>query len=250
MALRTAPCPQCKTVIVFGERACRSCGLVFNYGASAPPEPTEAEVFDALLSAQPAATSPKPAPELAPAPAPAPAPVPPAARPAPVSTQTAPREPAVATMPGLDTGRFSVGDVDVDDVPGLIDSTLFASFTPAHVDVAPIPGLEVNRVDTADVRVVPLDVDHGRVDDVGEVATQAIPGIYGSDMFADHVDIAAGGEASPSLEVSHIRVRAKPSEARAVVDEQNLRTIACMSCGTMHSRTRCPACATPHTDLS
>ena len=153
-------------------------------------------------------------------------------------------------MPGLDTGRFSVGDVDVDDVPGLIDSTLFASFTPAHVDVAPIPGLEVNRVDdVGDVRVARLDVDHGRVDDVGEVATQAIPGMYGSDMFADNVDIAAGAEASPSLEVSHIRVRAKPSEARAVVDEENLRTIACMSCGTMHSRTRCPACATPHTDL-
>ena len=112
MSLRTAPCPSCADTIVFGERRCRSCGTAFDYGATPPPEPTAAQVFDALAGMPT------------------------------VSVVQRPAEAAVPTLPGLDTGRYDVGEVEADDVPGLIDSTLFRAMTPETVDVAPISDLE------------------------------------------------------------------------------------------------------------
>lgn len=48
MNARTAPCTRCGSLILFGMRACRKCGATFDYGASPPPEPTQAEIIAAL----------------------------------------------------------------------------------------------------------------------------------------------------------------------------------------------------------
>lgn len=244
MSLRTAPCPTCAGTIVFGERRCRSCGMTFDYGAEPPPEPTQADIFDALLSAPEPAAQPTPAPRPSAAtPQPRPtAPITPPPRPA---TQA----PGGATLEGLDTGRFSVGEVAIEDIPGFIDSTLFRGMTPDNVDAAPIPGLEVTRVALGDVpEIKHLDVDAGRAD-VGEVPQMAaIPGLEGASMFRVNIDFAAGGEHSDMLQVSHLIVHPKSDAKSAHTDELNLSRIVCSNCGLAHAKPRCPTCGTPHPD--
>lgn len=253
MSLRTAPCPTCAGTIVFGERRCRSCGMTFDYGPNPPAEPTQAEIFDALLSAPEPAKAPASSggsstattPPARPA-----APTPPA-RPAsstPPSPAVASSSPASsgATLEGLDTGRFDVGEVSVDDIPGFIDSSLFASMTPDTVDVAPVAGLEVTHVEVGDVAEIKhLDVE-GTFADVGEVVpSAAVPGLYGASMFKTDIDFAAGGDQSPMLDVTTLKVRPKAAK-RATVADDDLGAIVCANCGLLHSKPRCPTCATPH----
>ncbi len=154
-------------------------------------------------------------------------------------------------MEGLDTGRFSVGEVEVEDIPGFIDSSLFKAMTPDHVDVDAVPGLEITRTEVGEVRAIArVDVDSGRAD-VGDVEQLAgIPGIYGSDMFKTDVDIAAGGDASPMLETTTLKVRSKqPASATASkkkLSDDDLPRIVCNNCGSTHQKPRCPSCATAH----
>jgi hypothetical protein len=218
MALRTAPCPTCGNTIVFGERRCRGCGTTFDYGASPPPEPTPAQVFDALAAASGA-------PSMA-------ATTPPAPPPA----------PDVAPLAGLDTGRFEVGEVPIVDVPGLIDSTLFKAMTPDHVDVAPISGLEPTTQAGGDVPVAtaPIPGLEARADAVGAVDVAPVPGLFGSDLFRTDVDIGAGAAAAGDV----LEVSPNAARRRTTVDSDGPRRVVCPSCSTVHFVARCPVCGT------
>ena len=142
-------------------------------------------------------------------------------------------------MADLDTGRFSVGDVDVDDVPGLIDSTLFAAFTPATVEVDHIPGLETTQQAGGDVEVrsAPIPgLDSGNAE-VGDVQVQSVPGLFGSDIFRTDTDVPAGAERS--LSVLDISPNAGLRRKEHVVVRH-----PCPTCGTVHAESRCPSCGT------
>jgi hypothetical protein len=263
MTLRIAPCPRCQAFAVFGERACRSCGQPFEYGPSPPPLPSTQQIVEALRAAgvTPAASAAAPASPgdvLAP---PADVAVRPAAlRPdavrasasGPDAALAVEAAPAPAAAPaGVDTGRFDVGDVVPDEVPGLIDSTLFAAWTPAHVDVEAVPGLETTAVAAAvavpAARLADLELAHAAV---GDVAVDVVPGVYHSDMFAAGVDVVAGAAAAgPILEVSPGALRPTPRAARKASGADGLARLACPGCGTVHAASRCPSCATAHPDL-
>jgi predicted RNA-binding Zn-ribbon protein involved in translation (DUF1610 family) len=219
MALRTAPCPTCGNTIVFGERRCRGCGMTFDYGPSPPPEPTAAQIFDALADVG--------APQ---APAPSSSPAPPTAT------------PDVPTLAGLDTGRFEVGEVPIDDVPGLIDSTLFKAMTPEHVDVTPIAGLELTMQGGSDVPVAPAPIPglEARADAVGTVDVAPVPGLFGSDLFRTDVDIGAGAAAAGDV----LEVSPNAARRRTRVASAGPRRVVCASCSTVHVLARCPSCGT------
>lgn len=196
--------------------------MAFDYGASPPPEPTSAQVFDALAGASAASTPP--------------------------TTTTTPPAPIASTasegptLAGLDTGRFEVGEVPIDDVPGLIDSTLFKAMTPDHVDVTPLSGLELTMQVGGDVPVTPTHIPglEARADDVGAVDVAPVPGLFGSDLFRTDVDIGAGAAAAGDiLEVSPNAARRK---TKAVDDGP--RRVVCASCSTVHFLARCPSCGT------
>jgi hypothetical protein len=265
MTLRIAPCPRCQAFAVLGERACRNCGQPFEYGPSPPPVPSTEQIVEALRAAGvlPAAGPPAPTPAsssdvLAPPVdvAVRPAAVRPAAVRAAVSVPDAApvveAAPAVAAAPaGVDSGRFHVGDVVPDEVPGLIDSTLFAAWTPAHVDVEAVPGLETTAVAAAvavpAARLTDLELAHAAV---GDVAVDRVPGVYHSDMFAAGVDVVAGAAAAgPVLEVSPGALRPTARAARKASGADGLTRLACPGCGTVHAAARCPSCATAHPDL-
>ena len=223
MSLRTAPCPRCQALIVYGERKCRSCAMAFDYGADPPPEPSADAVLDVLMSVDlppmPGATTP-----LSRPPAPAPAHI----------------GVDVGTMPGLDSGRQdAVGDVEVEEIPGFIDSTLYAAWTPRTVDIATMPGLEATRQAEVTVQARMLSDIDGQPVPIGDVVTEAVPGLFGSDLFRADVDIAAGASASPSLEVTtNSRPTKRPLSSSAG------RRIMCATCATIHQLSRCPSCGT------
>ncbi len=219
MSLRTAPCPRCQALIVYGERQSRSCALPFDYGPNPPPEPSADAVVDVLMSVDlpplpgaPAVTAPSPAAQ--------------------------PRDVDVGTMPGLDNGRSAdVGDVVSEDIPGFIDSTLFAAYSPADVDIGTMPGLEATRQADVQVRTRMLSDIDGQPVPVGDVVTQPVVGLFGSDLFRADVDVAAGASASPSLDVT---TNSRPTKAANTVG----RRVICATCATIHQLSRCPSCGT------
>jgi hypothetical protein len=194
--------------------------MAFDYGPSPPPEPSAAEVFDALAGASggPPPSSPSPSPP---------------------AVQAAAAGP---TLAGLDTGRFEVGEVPIDDVPGLIDSTLFKAMTPDHVDVAPISGLELTMQVGGDVPVTPAHIPglEARAD-VGDVVDIApVPGLFGSDVFRADVDIGAGAAAAGDV----LEVSPNAGRRKAKVQDDGPRRVVCASCSTVHFLARCPSCGT------
>src|SRR5688572_28770260 len=230
MPLKVAACPVCKQPLVFGERKCRNCGQVFQYGAAPPPEPSFSEIAAALRAAgQPvpdyltfdeAPAPPRPAPASRPA-------APPIGQPA----RAAPpqRRADVPQLEGLDTGRFkSIDVVQTEDIPGFIDSSLFAQFTPKEVDVAPVFGLETGRVEVGEVRAIPsVDVDHTARPDVGEVVTTQVSGIFHSDFLkAPPVPIDAGGLEGLEQSPSTARPRAATADAPAGTKAKKQRELA------------------------
>ena len=80
------------------------------------------------------------------------------------------------------------------------------------------------------------DID--RTVEVGDVVTEAVPGLFGSDLFRTDVDFAAGASASAALDVTLNTRKAKPKSSSSE------RRVACASCATVHSLSRCPACGT------
>jgi hypothetical protein len=223
MSLRTAPCPRCQSLVVFGERQCRTCAMPFDYGSNPPPVPSATDVFDSLMSAE--------LPQV------------------PTSSSAAsapPRAPSMPTLEGLDTGRLAVvGHVDVEEIPGFIDSTLYAAWTPRDVHVAPLRDLETTATSTPAVRTQQLS-DLDRTIEVGDVVSEAVPGLFGSDLFRTDIDFAAGAAASAALDVTpntrKAKAKAKTSSAP--------RRVACASCGTVHPFARCPGCGTVAPDDS
>lgn len=255
MALRVAPCPKCQSPLVFGERNCRTCGQAFNYGARNPPEPSFAEVVEALRagghappsldSEVPRAVPPNAAYRAAtPAPAPHPRSIPSGA---PVSD--------APTMAGLDTGRFEpVGEVSIPDIPGFVDSSLYRAFTPAHVDVQQVADLDTGRaadVGAVRVQLVP-GVEPTAKEAVGAVPTEDIPGIFHSDFLrAPEVPIIVaaidGLERSPRAE--HRTSATGPAGRRKGRSAGELEPCTC-NCGTTHRLPRCPSCGTRHRDAA
>lgn len=261
MPLRVAPCPKCQHPLVFGERSCRTCGQVFNYGTRNPPEPSFPQMVEALRAAgypppsldEPVRTPSGPPRSPAPAaPAPHPRSIPDGA---PVADATAPGAPAMA---GLETGRFaSVGYVAIEDVPGFMDSGIYRAFTPDAVNVTPVAGMETGRAtEVGEVRVQRIaEVEPTAKDAVGAVSTQEVPGIFHSDFLkAPEVPLRTqaveGLEASPSTQ-SRRRPKSEASAAPKgkgrARSAEDLGRALCL-CGETHRLPRCPACGTPHPD--
>jgi hypothetical protein len=197
MALPTAPCPACKTTIVFGQRRCRACGQAFEYGANAPPEPTAEQVFDALMQGAKGGTA---------------------------TATSAGRGPTLTpygpTLPGLETGRYTVPDVAV-ATSSVIESTRLVPTETAFLPIAPVPHLEPTQLRGGDVQVTPA----------------LVPGLVGSDMFRVDVDVRAGASLSGGL----LEVTVHAGRHRRADDDER-RWSVCPACSTHHSAARCPGC--------
>lgn len=206
--------------------------MTFDYGPNPPPEPSPLDVFDAIAATTNSGHTP-----MAPI-----ATVPPPTTPTPPrAPPPAPRRQDGPTLADLDTGRFSVGDVVVDDVPGLVDSTLFKSMTPTHVDVALMAGLETTRQAGVDIAVPVYRMEiEGRADEIGDVVVVPVPGLFGSDLFKTDIDIAAGAAAAGDI----LEVTPNAGRPRKAKSDGGLRPTVCASCSTVHFLARCPICGT------
>jgi hypothetical protein len=236
MSLQVAACPNCGGAVVFGEPRCRTCGQVFDYGASPPPPPTNEQLVAALRAVGITV-----------------------AAPAAVSSPAASDGSVLGRFEdgALETGRHDDVAVDIEagGVAGLIDSTLFAAMTPDHVYTDVVPGLEHTALVDVDVAVdvapasVGFHADAGRRGaDATTVAVDAVPGIYHSDMFHTDVEVGAGAAlAGDLLEVSP-SVPRKARRSASSTRTEPLPRIACPACGTVHAASRCPNCATSHPD--
>jgi len=252
MTLATAPCPNCRGVVVYGDRRCRICGQSFDYGAAAPPEPTPEQSQAALAAACVIVAPPPPTPSSAPgvdndsilaAFADAVVAVrPPLAQ----GVRTASGNLGAASLVEVDTGRYFVGGVVPDTVPGLVDSTLYAGMVPDQVDVERILDLEQTRVEAAPGTAGPMlsDLERHHADvTLDAAAVDVVPDVFRSPVF--HIDVAAGAAAAGELlEVSPSaprRPRPTPGGAGS-----SLERVSCLNCGTVHAAPRCPHCAAVH----
>jgi hypothetical protein len=259
--LQVAPCPRCRGAIVFGERQCRACEQPFDYGASPPSLPPPQQVWEALAAVGQIPAEPAAAQALAHAiqqsytrfssvvAAAA------ASQAAPAGAVTS-AERSVPQLADLDTGRFeSPGVVATQDVPGLVDSTLFAAFTPKDIQVALIPGLEqTGQAPTGEVRVVPtVDVERAAVD-VGEVQVQRVPDIFHSDFMkapegvqTQRLDII---DSSPSAVADRGRTATRDAARKAAEKSAGQLNKVLCRCGETHRLPRCPSCGTEHPELA
>jgi hypothetical protein len=225
--VQVVPCPTCRSAVVVGERHCRGCGQRFDYGATPPPEPSPQEIYAALVAAGVIA-----------------APVPPVFEPAPAGGPPTSTAAPTSADTDIEQSRYDdVGDVDALEVPGLIDSSLFAAMTPAQVDVQMIEGLEPTSAPA--VVTAPLQRLEGLLDrddlDIAPVAAgDEVPGLFHADMFRVDIDVPAGAAAAGDvLDVSSYSSRRRTA-AQATVEE--ISRIVCVSCGTQHAEQRCPRC--------
>lgn len=227
MPLATAPCPKCRTLLVYGQRQCMRCQERFDYGASPPPEPSADQIREALAHTQAALQAQQQAAQVPPVP------------------QAPPVAQASADL--IDRGRYDdalATPVQTEAIPGFIDSTLFAAFTPKEVAVERLADLESTQVadEGAPVPAEPagLELELTSYGEVGEVQGEAIPGFIDSTLFKaftpDHVET----ETPEGLEVLPTAFAARASRASVPAGEDGL--VACRDCGTPHDRAVCPAC--------
>jgi hypothetical protein len=254
MALQVAQCPRCKNALVFGEKACVHCGQSFQYGASAPPTPSQAQIDEALRVAR-APPRPGAAGSQAQSQAQAQAQVQ-AQLQAQVQAQLqaqvqaqvqAQARPAQGGIEGLDTGRFGdVGAVQSEEIPGFIDSTLFKAFTPSHVEAQQVFGFEGGRF--AEVAAAPMaapqGLEHTATEDVDVGFVNVVSGIFGSAIYdTRNVEVkpppVEGLDASPSVQ--------RASKLKRTADSE-LEKIVCR-CGETHRLPRCASCGTAHPAL-
>ena len=238
MPLPTAPCPKCRTLLVYGQRQCLRCGERFDYGPSAPPEPTPQQMQEALAHAQlqhAAIAAPQPAHTAPTAPPPARV-ASPAASP--------PREDLI------DRGRFDEAQgvaVQPEAIPGFIDSTLFAAFTPKDVAVERLADLESTQVDGAEAQGAPamapkafgLELELTSHAAAGDVTRDDIPGFIDSTLFAAFTPAHVETETPEGLEVLPTASAVRPAKRPRGGDDG---LGACSDCGARHDRTVCPAC--------
>lgn len=260
--LRTAPCPRCQTIVVFGQRSCHHCDLVFAVQPGAP-----APDFTALRAALTAAYHQAQAAGnaglaeavrasatrlMARAAAATQAPV---APPAPVSTPPAPAMPpeqavpaaagtASAEVPGSfaieRTAHAAVEATAGDAIPGFIDSTLFAAHTPDEVQTEAVPGL----IDSTLFAAYTPD----------EVQTEAVPGLERTGQAA--VEVAAGPPPEGFIDSTLFGAYAQGDAATDALEgiertggtrkRRRKRVVetgrVCRDCGTPMPSTLCPAC--------
>jgi hypothetical protein len=274
-----APCTRCRALVVYGERQCRSCGEAFGYGANAPSLPTADEIREALAAAAPARGAPatlppRERPSTMPPQAAAPSTMPPqAAAPSTMPPQSAGYTraelanmaravdgggerfaPPPVTIPPvsaaealLDTGRFddeTARPVVTEDVPGLVDSALFAALTPDVVDVEVIADLETSRFEAVgDARpdpMVQLMLEDDRFDAASAqaVVVEAVPDLVDSTLFRAMTDRAPPAAETPDVERTAGAPRATK---KASADDEGGR---CRACGTPVSGAHCRACGT------
>jgi hypothetical protein len=241
MALPTAPCTRCRNTVVYGERQCRQCGEPFNYGPAAPPEPTPAQIMEALSAAS-GGDAPVSSPTGIRAPARAAA--------APAALSTTPVDPMI------DTGRAQkVGAVATEAVPGLIDSRLFGAMVPENIQVETMPGIERTVAD--DVPLMANDasmagfLDTGRFDEATEapaVPTEAVPGLIDSRLFGamvpDNIAIPTMDDVERQ---ANSGTRGGPAGAGEVGDATG--TVVCADCGAkrLAQHNNCPDCGSSRT---
>lgn len=148
----------------------------------------------------------------------------------------------------VDTGRYAGTNeaVQTEAIPGFIDSTLFAAFTPKEDASTRMEGLEGTAHDGGDAPVLTgdprqLGVELTAQEAVGEVAVEDIPGFIDSTLFAAFTPETVETQEVAGLEKSPSRPRAFASEAADGDDG------ACNSCGTKFplDRSRCPSCGNP-----
>ncbi len=267
MSLQVAPCPRCRSPIVFGERQCRSCAQPFNYGATPPPEPSPEQVQHAIatLRQQMAAQQQVQQQQAQQQQAQQQQDARQRAMQDQALEQAAARRAntAAGAADFVDTGRFdsaTAGEVEPEEIPGFVDSSLFAAYTPKTVNVAAIEGLEKTARDEVGEVAVQRSADMVPTSAarVGEVTTEDIPGFIDSSLFAkftpDHVDV----QLVDGLDIGgggNLRKTALPSAAgamgasrggrpgRRLTGEGDLEEIRCV-CGAKSKSTRCPACGT------
>jgi hypothetical protein len=223
--LRVAQCPRCQGPLVFGERACRTCGQTFDYGAGGPPVPTDAELVTALAAvgvvyrghAGPATPPPPP-----------------------------------NTLEGLDTGRYAdAGDVPALEVAGLMETAMFRAATPTHVDAQRMFDFDPGRFATAmtaPMIAVPDGLERTAVQNAAIPDIAPVPGRFGSDIYSTaHVVVAPmpvdGLDPSPAI------TRAGGGRKPRSAPDGALDKVLCR-CSEVHRLPRCPACGTPHPDRS
>jgi hypothetical protein len=256
MPLRVAPCPRCRQPIAYGERKCRNCAQVFDYGPGGPPEPTWRQVEEALrAAAMPQAAQPAQAHPQAQPSAQAPARTPRRYIPEP-SADAEPEEEAHDTeegprpLLGIDRGRFEpTGDVRSHDLPGLIDSELFRASTNVPVAAPLIPGLDAGRFEPApEVRVALIPGLETSEPAKDAFAVPMISGVFHSDIYKTTAEVPVaridGVEPSPSA----MRPRAsagKGKGAKRPLRDDELSRIVCR-CGELHRLPLCPQCGLVH----
>lgn len=229
--LPTAPCTQCRRLVVYGQRSCMHCGASFQYGPQPPPEPSLAQVHEALAAA------------LAAPPAAAAAPPPPAPGPGLPGVGGAVGPASALLDATVETGRYdqsTKAPVVTEAIPGFVDSTLFKAFTPAHVETEQVEGLESTGFgavrDAPPGDFVPLETtSYG---EVGLVATEAIPGFVDSTLFKAFTPGTVETEAVDGFEAGAGATSLRPVRRRNSVETG----AACSECGTLHQSTLCPTC--------
>ncbi|MCP4498959.1 MAG: hypothetical protein GY822_03205 [Deltaproteobacteria bacterium] len=268
MSLRTAPCTRCSILVAFGQRKCFRCNEPFNYGPNPPPEPPQnvlEEVYkrgmqELQAKAPPAAG----APPIRAAAAPARAAVqPPPAQARPQSQV----QPLPAQAPGdawdkrigaqpvqgavesfVESGRFDDANahsaVEIEEVPGLIDSRLYGAFTPERVFSPPMEGLVTPNEAPAAIPDGPTAAEMGVMTTeyaaVGAVASEVPEGFIDSTLFAQYTPKNIVTESMPGIE----RVNEKLLSPSAAADD----TKRCSSCGTALRKPICEACGARHPD--
>ncbi|MFZ9888061.1 MAG: hypothetical protein ACO3JL_11215 [Myxococcota bacterium] len=238
-SLPTAPCTQCRQLVVYGQRSCMHCGTTFQYGPQAPPEPTMAQVQLALATAFAAQGGPA---------------LPPPAHGAPPPSTRVQAGPMIASdaTPGpaynaaeetFDTGRYDLAtqaQVTTEAIPGFVDSTLFKAFTPTNVETEQVEGLEATGFgmvrDAPPAEFVPVETtSYG---EVGLVATEAIPGFVDSTLFKAFTPSSVETEVVEGFEAGASAFSLRPARRVVAADDGT----ACSECGTHHQSSLCPTC--------
>lgn len=148
----------------------------------------------------------------------------------------------------VDTGRYTMvrEPVQTEAIPGFIDSTLFAAYTPKEDSSTRMEGLEGTAHEGGDAPVLTgdprqLGVELTAQQEVGEVAVEDIPGFIDSTLFAAYTPATVETQEVAGLETSPSRPRVF---TKAAGDDEET---PCASCGTKYplERSRCPSCGSP-----
>lgn len=289
------PCPFCDAPLLGNPRVCPDCGKPLPTAAhaaedadpfsllDAPGQPASAvrAGFDyrpvtlpgddgraAAPTGAPTSMPPFPA-KLVTAPAPAALPaIPAAALPAVPPKPAAPTRPAAPPRPAAPAGppdpilavlerntREDIGEVQVDPVPGMIDSRLFGAYMPAQIETPQLDGLENLETKKIDIPVdnVPDRQSH-RYSEMPPVGPNLVvpgevqvPGMIDQRLFGAFVPANLETPAMDDIQYTRfedlIEHDAGAEIARPAQQEIPLGT--CAACGVQFRSRACPECGNP-----